>query len=191
LTALAALVVIGLIAVAVGAHHSGPSSGILSWRDFGLLALAFSVAGAFFSFVAGGWVAARVAGTSRAETAMLHGAVVWLVAVPLLVAVIGLGGSSVLGPWFGGLGGTPSWAQGPAPKPILAGDPDAAARQEEKDNAARATRNAALGALTALLLGLAGGALGGWLGSGEPMSYRQLAALRAARNPQQQKTVQV
>src|SRR5437660_552059 len=105
LTALAALVIIGLIAVAVGAHLVGPSSRILSWREFGILALAFSVGGAFFSFVAGGWVAARVAGIYRAEPAMLHGAVAWLVAVPLLLVLAGLGGSSVFGTWYGGLAG--------------------------------------------------------------------------------------
>jgi hypothetical protein len=33
-------------------------------------------------------------------------------------------------------------------------------------------RNAALGGVTALLLGLAGAVVGGWLASGEPMSIR-------------------
>jgi hypothetical protein len=32
-------------------------------------------------------------------------------------------------------------------------------------------RNTALGALTALLLGLVGSVLGGWMASGEPMSF--------------------
>src|SRR5947209_13451976 len=107
LTALAVLVLIGLIAVAVGAHLVGPSDRILSWREFGLLALAFSVAGAFFAFVAGGWVAARVAGIRRAEPAMLHGAIAWLVAVPLLIVATAVGGSRAFGPWYGGLAGTP------------------------------------------------------------------------------------
>jgi hypothetical protein len=169
LTALAVLVVFGLIGVAVGAHLVGPSSRILDWREFGLLALAFSVAGAFFSFVAGGWVAARVAGIRRAEPAMLHGSIAWLVAVPLLVAVATLGGHSVLGPWYGGLAGTPGWAKAPAPKAALATD-DPAAKKEAEDEA-RATRNAALGALTALLLGLMGSVIGGWMASGEPMYF--------------------
>jgi hypothetical protein len=140
---LAALVVIGLIGVALGAHVVGPSSRILSWREFGLWALIISVCGAFFSFVAGGWAAARLAGIRRAEPAMLHGALAWVLAVPLLVAAANLGSGHVMGSWYGGLGGTPSWAQAPAPKAAAATD-DPAARQEAED-VARATRNAALG----------------------------------------------
>lgn len=189
LTALAVLIVIGLIAIAVGAHYIGPSSRILSWRDFGLVALAFSIGGAFFSFVAGGWVAARIAGTSRAETAMLHGGIVWLLAVPMLVVAIGLGGGSVLGPWYGGLGGTPSWAQASAPKATAPAEPKTP--EQESKEAAQVARNAALGGLTALLLGLVGSALGGWLGSGEPMSYRQLTALRATRRSASSSPIQV
>ncbi len=170
LTALAVLVIIGLIAVAVGAHEVGPSDRILSWREFGVLALVFSVGGAFFAFVAGGWVAARVAGIRRAEPAMLHGAVAWLVAVPLLLAAAAVGGGHVLGTWYGGLAGTPSWAIAPVPKATAVTDNNKTPEQEAKD-AARATRNAALGALTALILGLAGSVLGGWMASGEPMTF--------------------
>jgi hypothetical protein len=169
LTAIAMLIVIGLIAVAVGAHLIGPSSRILSWQEFGLLALAFSVGGAFFSFVAGGWAAARVAGIRFAEPAMLHGAIAWLVAVPLLLGLAGLGGHNSLGPWYGSLGSTPEWVTAPAPKAAVATD-DAAARKEAED-AARAARNGALGALTALILGLVGSVLGGWMASGEPMHF--------------------
>jgi hypothetical protein len=182
LTSLAVLVIIGLIAVAVGAHLIGPSSHIMSWREFGILALIFSIAGAFFSFVAGGWVAARVAGIRRAEPAMLHGAIAWLVAVPLLLVLTALGGANVFGTWYGGLGGTPAWVSAPAPKAAATTD-DLAAKKEAED-AARATRNSALGALTALILGLVGSVLGGWMASGEPMAFghyfrRQEAAATA------------
>jgi hypothetical protein len=168
LTALAVLVVIGLIAVAVGAHLVGPSHRILSWREFGLLALAFSVGGAFFAFVAGGWVAARVAGIRRAEPAMLHGAIAWLVAVPLLMALTAAGGSTAFGSWYGGLA-TPQWASAPASKAGAA--TDSPQTKQEAEDAARAARNSALGALTALILGLVGSVLGGWMASGEPMTF--------------------
>jgi hypothetical protein len=168
LTALAVLVLIGLIAVAVGAHLVGPSNRILSWREFGLLALAFSVGGAFFAFVAGGWVAARVAGIRRAESAMLHGAIAWLVAVPLLVAVTALGGTTSVGSWYSGLA-TPAWASAPAPKVDATATSDAAKREAE--DAARAARNSALGAFTALILGLLGSVIAGWMASGEPMTF--------------------
>ena len=71
--------------------------------------------------MAGGWVAARVAGIRRAEPAMLHGAIAWLVAVPLLLIAAGLGSGNVLGSWYGGLGGTPSWVQAPKAEPYGTG----------------------------------------------------------------------
>jgi len=46
--------------------------------------------------------------------------------------------------------------------------------------AALAARNAALGALTALLLGLVGSVVGGWMGSGERMT------LHRSKNPHRQ-----
>jgi len=68
----------------------------------------------------------------------------------------------MFGGWFGGLAGTPAWVT-PA---TTAADP----------NAAAILRNEALAALTAILVGLMGAVIGGWLASGEPMSvthYRQ------------------
>jgi hypothetical protein len=100
---------------------------------------------------AGGWVASKIAGLRRAEPAMLHGAVVWLVAVPLLLVLAALGAG-----WYSGLAGTPPWVAPPS-GPV---DPDAAL----------AARNSALGAITALLLGLTGSVIGGWLGSRKPMA---------------------
>jgi len=124
------------------------------------MTLAFSVFGAFLAFAVGGWVAAKVAGARRSETAMLHGAVAWLVAVPILVVLASLGAAPYFGGWYGGLAGLP---------------PAAAAQQAvaiTQDPAmAMAARNTALAALTALLLGLMGGVVGGWMGSGEPMTF--------------------
>jgi hypothetical protein len=151
LSALALLLVFGLTAIAVGAHQVGPH--FASWHEF----LAFSVFGAFLSFVLGGWAAAKVTGTRRPETAMLHGAIAWLVTVPGLLFFAALGAGGYLGAWYGGLAAPPAWA--PQATPMV-------------DNAAAllAARNAALGSLTALLLGLAGSVVGGWLGSGERMT---------------------
>jgi hypothetical protein len=187
LTALAALLIIGLIGLAVGGHVIGPSSRILSWREFGLLALAFSVGGAFFSFVAGGWASARLAGILRAEPAMLHGAMVWLVTVPMLLILAGFGSSNLLGRWYGGLGGTPVWVQAPAPKAALVAENDAA--KKEVEEAAQATRNSALGALTALLLGLIGNVIGGWLASGEPMTFMHYYRVGTTRDRELAKTI--
>jgi uncharacterized membrane protein len=198
LTALATALVIGLAGIALGAHMVGPENRLEDLRKVSLAALAFSVLGAFFAFVAGGWVAGKIAGILRSETGMLHGAIVWLLAVPFLVTMAALGAGSFFGSWYGGLGGTPSWAVREAAQEIAAptplGDnatPEQRAQFEqanrayeqsrvEKDKAARAARNTALTALTALLLGLIGSVLGGWLASGEPMSltyYRTRAAM--------------
>ena len=69
-----------------------------------------------------------------------------------------LGAAAYLGAWYGGLAGVPAWV---TPVATAAQDP----------NAALAARNAAVAAVTALLLGLVGGVIGGWMGSGEPMTF--------------------
>jgi hypothetical protein len=125
--------------------------------------MVFSVVGAFFSFVAGGWVASSIAGFRRAEDAALHGALAWLVALPLVLVLGALGAASFLGTWYSGLAGTPVWASSSS----VTADPHAAA----------IARNSAIGAVTALLLGLVGAVIGGWWASGEPMSltYRRVS----------------
>jgi hypothetical protein len=156
LAALAVALIISLIGAALGAHQLGAGGRIARWNEVGLGALAFAVAGAFFSFVVGGWTAGKINGFRRAETDMLHGAIVWLVAVPILVVLAALGGGTLFGAWFGGLGMTPMWVSETA----VSADPAAAA----------AARNGSLGALTALLIGLVGSVIGGWMASGEPMT---------------------
>ena len=154
LAALALLLVFGLTGIAVGAHQLGRR--ITSWHEFHLVTLAFSVFGSFLAFVLGGWAVARVAGIRRAETAMLHGAIVWLVTIPGILFFASLGAGGFLGTWYGGLAAAPPWT--PQATPVNGVE------------AAIMARNAALGALTALLLGLVGGVVGGWMGSGESMT---------------------
>lgn len=169
LAALAVGLIIGLIGYAVGAHEV---SRVVEWKKMRLTALVFSVGGAFFAFVVGGWAAARIAGIRRSEPAMLHGAVVWLVAVPLLLGFAASGSVTHFGAWYGGLAATPGvWTVGPS------ADPQVAA----------AIRNSALAAVVALLLGLVGSLIGGWMASGEPMALtyyrrrdREAAPTRAA-----------
>jgi hypothetical protein len=154
LAAIALALIFGLVGIAIGAHRVGQPLG--AWHDMSFLALAWSVFGAFISFVVGGWAAAKVGGFRRSETAMLHGAIAWLIALPIVVAMASLGAAAYLGTWYSGLAGTPVWA---------------AAAATQDPNAALAARNAALAAVTALLLGLVGGVVGGWMGSGEPMTF--------------------
>jgi uncharacterized membrane protein YeaQ/YmgE (transglycosylase-associated protein family) len=189
LSALAAALVFGLIGIAVGAHLLGTENRIVDLRRIAIGTLIFSVCGSFFAFVIGGWVASRAAGTQRCEPAMLHGAVTWLVATPALMLLAALGAGTFFGSWYGGLGGSPAWAV-PAsapfdrPEALLATATEAERAQyaaemadyrtkvrQWKEDTPKAARNSALVALTALLLGLVGSVIGGWLASGEPMTF--------------------
>ena len=152
LTALAVGLIIGLIGYAIGAHQlTAPRT--TTFRNVRLLTTIFNVGGAFFAFVAGGWVAARIAGLRRAEPAILHGVVAWLLTVPMLLLLAALGASAMFGGWYGGVVAGPAWVAIPPMTPEVAA----------------AVRNGAMAAVVALLLGLIGGALGGWMASGEPM----------------------
>ena len=146
----------GLIAALVATALGGRSVGIrLGPEDLGIGDLAASVCAAFFSFAVGGWATARLAGLRRAETAMVHGAFVWLLGVPMLLALLSLSAGAYFGSWYTGL---------------VASAPRAAATGAE---AAELAREAAGGGATALLIGLIGAVLGGWLGSAEPMDPRR------------------
>ena len=110
LSALAVALIISLCAAALGAQQLGPGGKIAKWSDIGFAALVFAIVGAFAAFVTGGWVAGKINGFRRAETDMLHGAIVWLVTVPLLVALAATGAGTLFGGWYAGLAGVPVWA---------------------------------------------------------------------------------
>jgi hypothetical protein len=152
LSALAAGLLFGLLGYAIGAHQlTAPRS--TTFRNVRLLTTVFNVGGAFFAFVIGGWVAARIAGLRRAEPAILHGVIAWLVTVPAMLLLAALGATAMYGGWYGGVVAGPAWIAVPPMTPELA----------------EAVRNGAVAAMVALLLGLVGSALGGWMASGEPM----------------------
>jgi hypothetical protein len=185
LAAFACAVVFGLVGIAVEAYQFGPEHRVVDLRHLGFAALIFSVCGAFFSFAVGGWVAGKIAGILHSEPGMVHGAIAWLIAVPMLLAATAIGGGSILGGWNAGLDGhVYGSASTPYVRPELAGNPspaEIAAYRTQLDqynqnvaqwqrDTPRAIRNSALGALTAVLLGLIGGVIGGWMASGEPMN---------------------
>jgi hypothetical protein len=187
LAALTAVLLFGLIGVAIGAHLLDPEHRVVDLKKISLWTLAFSVFSSFLAFVIGGWVAGKVAGALRSEPAILHGVIAWLIAVPLLVALTGLGAGHALGAWHAGLVGTTAQdANIPFSKPEPLGP---SATEEERvqyradlsryqsevkqwrEDTPKVTRNVALGAVTALLLGLMGSVVGGWMASGEAMTF--------------------
>lgn len=162
LAALALGLIFGLVGTAIGAYQE---MHVVSWRKFQMWSLIFSVSGAFFAFALGGWAAGKILGARHAETSMLHGAIAWLVTVPIFLVLASLGSMSYFGVWYAGLAGTPAWVT-----PVVA-DPQ---------TALALAKNSALGAVAALLLGLVGSVVGGWMASGEPMTityYRTRTAL--------------
>jgi hypothetical protein len=167
LSALAVGLLIGLIGIAVGAHET---SRFVDWKKIQLIGIVFNVAGAFFAFVVGGWVAARVAGIVRAEPAILVASVVWLLAIPMLLVLAALGAGGYVGSWYGSLAGVPAWVAAVPPA-----DPEFA----------RAVRGTALATAAALLIGLIGAVIGGWMASGEPMTltYYRRRELEARHAP--------
>ena len=163
LSALAVGLIIGLIGYALGAHQfTAPR--MSTWRNVRILTSIFNIGGAFFAFVVGGWIAARITGVRRAEPAILHGVIAWLVTIPMLLLLAALGATAMFGSWYGGFVAAPAWvATSPPMTPEMAA----------------AMRNSAVAAAVALLLGLLGATLGGWMASGEPMTlghYRRRAA---------------
>jgi len=188
LAAVAAIVVLGLIGIAMGVHLVGVENRIVDLRRVGLMTIAFSVFSAFLAYVLGGWVSGKIGGIHRSEPAMLHGAIAWLLTVPVLIVLASLGAGSYMGGWYSGLSGSPSWAGHTAAPFDRPDPPEVGANQQERlqyaanradydakvklwrEETPRATRNAALGAVTALLLGLVGSVIGGWMACGEPMT---------------------
>jgi bacteriorhodopsin len=150
LAALSATLIFGLLGTALGATSLEKIS---SWHTISMIDVIFIVCAAFFSFVIGGWVAGKITGARHSEPAILHAAIAWLVATPILVTMLAAGAGTAFGGWYGGLIASPIGAAGAAPA-----SPDI-------------VRNTAMAAVTSLLLGLIGSVIGGWMASGEPMTF--------------------
>ena len=189
LAALATSLLVGFIAIAVGAHVVARDHRVVDLKTVSITTMIIGICGAFFAFVLGGWIAGKIAGILRSEPAMLHGAIVWLIATPLIAAAASLGGSAFAGGWLAGLGtpaGSPAAVPFERPEPVAASATSQervqyeAALAEYREKAAKwnaetpkAARNTALLAVTALLLGLMGSVIGGWMACGEPMTLTQ------------------
>src|SRR5205814_6968822 len=143
-----------LISLAVGAQE-GVDARVRKWAEVPLVTIVFSVFGAFLASAIGAWIAARMSGARLAEPAILHGVVAWLVLMGIVMLFASLAGAHAFaGGYLGNL--TPPGAPTPSG---AATDP----------NAAIAIRNAALGSVLGILIGLMGAVIGAWIASGEPL----------------------
>jgi bacteriorhodopsin len=150
LAALSAALIFGLLGTALGATSVEKIS---SWHTISMIEVIFIVCAAFFSFVIGGWVAGKITGARHSEPTILHATIAWLIATPILVTMLAAGAGTAFGGWYGGLIVSPIGAVAAAPA-----SPDI-------------VRNTAVAAVTSLLLGLIGSVIGGWMASGEPMTF--------------------
>jgi hypothetical protein len=153
LATLAAITIFGLFGTAAGIGALSEIKDFSTWQEVNIGMLAGAIFGAFFANVIGGWVAGKITGTRYAEPAILHGAIAWLISIPILLVFLAIGAGKTFGGWYGGIvGAVGSSAPGAVVLSPLA------------------TRHIATTAATALLVGLIGSVLGGWMASGEPMS---------------------
>jgi hypothetical protein len=151
-TMLVAAVLFSFIATAVGAQKAVDAR-VLKWADVPFVTIAFSVFGAFLASAIGAWVAARMSGARLAEPAILHGVAAWLLLMAIVITLAALAGAhSFAGGYLGNM--TPPGAPAPAGTAV---DP----------NAAIAIRNAAIGSVLGILIGLMGSVVGAWIASGE------------------------
>jgi hypothetical protein len=175
--------ILGLLGISIGLHKFSADGRMMSlgdWKEAGAGAFIFTVVAAFAGYYIAGWVAGKLSGFRRAEPAALHGALTWVFSLPVLMLLIALGAGTYLGAAYGDFGRPPVPAYGITrgwqPDPTSNIEPDRPSLFSSRrviavaPEEARATRNGALGILTALLLGLMGAVVGGWRASGEPFA---------------------
>jgi hypothetical protein len=174
LTALTALLLLSLLGLAIGlttlnagtaAAQGGPPA------DAGRNSAIWAGIAGILSFLLGGYVAGRTAALFNRGWGALNGALVFMLAVPLILWLAGQGLGTVfgsLGNLSGALANTPGAAQAAQG---AAGQAQAAAQNVQPIDVARAAeaaRNTSWGTLAGSLLGLAASAFGGWLGTRHP-----------------------
>jgi len=185
LSSLVVLSVLGL-AVGLGSFDAGDPLG-----SFGVGAGIWGGISTLIAFIIGGWLAARTSAAAGRGNGVLNGAMVWVVAIPLIIYLLGSGLGSLVST-AGSVAATGITAAAPAAAAVAddaaaapgaeataqdAGADVAAAAQatvaavgeavtpERVEDAAGTASGAAWGTLIALLVGLGAAALGGSLGA--------------------------
>ena len=86
--ALATLAVLAILGLAIGASAFTPGD---QGSTFGLGAGIWGAVSTLLAFGVGGWIAARTAAVRGRSSGILNGAMVWFVAIPLLIYALGAG----------------------------------------------------------------------------------------------------
>ena len=123
------------------------------------------------SFLLGGYVAARLANLLDRNWGAMHGALVFMLALPIALWLAGQGLGALLGT-VGNVTGGLGVGAGQAAGAVQSGAAQAQANPAAVGDAASALRNTMWGALIGSLLGLGASALGGWLGAHHLLSQR-------------------
>ncbi|MBV8423707.1 MAG: hypothetical protein JO349_00835 [Candidatus Eremiobacteraeota bacterium] len=143
--------ILGLIATTLGGATPNP----FDFHKVALISLIGVIVASFFAGAAGGWVAGKISGHAYSEPSILHATIAWAITLPMLLAALASGAGDALGGWYGGLH---------AVSPVVATATTAA-------NTPDTLRNTSLAALTSILVSLVGAVVGGWMASGEPMTF--------------------
>lgn len=171
--ALSTLVLLSVLGAAIGLSVYDAREDA---RGIGTGTLIWTVITMIVSFLVGGYVAGRFGAPYRDNSAMVHGAMVWAVAIPLGIFVLGsigsmLGSAAVEGGLASrdnislDVGGDRFDAARPAGAE-LGGNAAARTGDDPQEQAQRRATGAAWGTLISLVLGLAAATLGGKLGAG-------------------------
>ncbi|MBI5669601.1 MAG: hypothetical protein HZC41_16485 [Chloroflexi bacterium] len=92
-TTLSALVFFTVLGIAIGLSTFDANNP----NNFGLGAGVYGAISALISFFLGGFISARTTAVAGTGNAILNGAMVWLVAIPLIVNILGTGIGTLLG----------------------------------------------------------------------------------------------
>ena len=174
LTALTTLLLLSLLGLAVAlstVNVGTPAAQGAPPADAGRNSALWAGLAGILSFLLGGYVAGRTASVFNRGWGALNGALVFMLAVPLILWLAGQGLGMVLGSLGNLSGALASNPEAGQAAQSAAGQAQAAAQNVQPTDVARAAegaRNTAWGTLVGSLLGLGASALGGWLGTRHP-----------------------
>ena len=159
--ALSTLILLTVLGIAIGLSAYDP--GDLN-RGWSIGAGIWSAISMIVAFIVGGWIAGRWGAPYGFNSPLLHGAMVWAVAIPLSLFVLGS-----IGSMFGSAAATGAMTQSDrfdGAQPAGATIGDQATGRQATENMTDSAAGAAWGTLISLLLGLGAAAMGGYLGAG-------------------------